>query len=170
MAGGNDDETGGVFADLGIPSMDTGGFSGPGPAVHTGSVASTNDSFSEIDPSDSWSTIHAASHNATHSHVSDILSIGSSDYAQTSSNHESFDGAQSDFHIGSIDSDDETSLDLGLMTDDEEYETQSNGTVTMRTGSPSSSFADIAEDIDMDRLDDEDNDTDFEIVNMRKSL
>ncbi|KAJ5469161.1 hypothetical protein N7475_006913 [Penicillium sp. IBT 31633x] len=169
-AGGNDDETGGVFADLSIPSMDTGGFSGPGPAVHTGSIASTNDSFSEIDPNDSWSTVHAASHNATHSHISDILSIESSDYAQISSDHENFDGAQSNFDIGSIDTDDETSLDLDLMTDDEEYDTQSNGTVTMRTGSPSTSFANTSEDIDMTGLGDEDNDTDFEIVDMRRTL
>ncbi|PKY09336.1 hypothetical protein P168DRAFT_278829 [Aspergillus campestris IBT 28561] len=38
-AGGNDDGTGGVYADQDIPFLETGGFSTPGPAIHMGSSA-----------------------------------------------------------------------------------------------------------------------------------
>jgi hypothetical protein len=80
-AGGNDDESGGVFTDHNIPPMDIGGFSAPGPAVHTGSGASTSCSFSEINPSDSMSTVFGASHHATYSHVSDLMSVNSAEFA-----------------------------------------------------------------------------------------
>ncbi|KAJ5783249.1 hypothetical protein N7457_005023 [Penicillium paradoxum] len=159
-AGGNDDETGGVFADLLIPTMDAGGFSGPGPTVHTGSVASTNDSFSEIDPSDSRSTVHAASHNATYSHVSDLMSMNSTDYAQTDFNNESSEIDLEEAHF-----DNEISQDFGLMTDDEECEIRSDGTIIMRIDSASSSVG-IPEDMDMDKMND-DNDADFEFVDVR---
>jgi hypothetical protein len=43
-AGGCDDGSGGVYID-GVPSIETGGFSAPGPKVHTGSVASSENSF-----------------------------------------------------------------------------------------------------------------------------
>lgn len=76
-AGGNDDETGGVFADQNIPMAETGGFCAPGPVMHTGSSASRDDSFSMIDANQS--TIQAASHHATLSHVSDLLSVDSTD-------------------------------------------------------------------------------------------
>jgi hypothetical protein len=78
-AGGNDDETGGLFLDHEIPMMATGGFSAPGPQVHTESVASTNDSFSDINPSDSQSTVQGASNCATKSHNSEIMSVDSYD-------------------------------------------------------------------------------------------
>ncbi|KAJ5982926.1 hypothetical protein N7481_005025 [Penicillium waksmanii] len=77
-AGGNDDGSGGVFQDQDIPIMETGGFSTPGPAVHTGSNATTEDSFSDIGPSDSRSTINGASNRATLSHQTEVQSLGSS--------------------------------------------------------------------------------------------
>ncbi|KAJ5195695.1 hypothetical protein N7449_006174 [Penicillium cf. viridicatum] len=169
-AGGNDDETGGVFTDLIIPAMDVGGFSAPGPAVHTGSVASTNDSFSEIEASDTQSTIYGASHNATYSHASDIMSVDSTDYSQfrlKHENHESQDEAQSDTYMEVTEYDDEiSSLDLGLTADDGEYGTQSDGTITMNMGSPGPSFTGISEDIKMDKVEDEGNETEFEFVDV----
>lgn len=77
-AGGNDDGSGGVFQDQDIPIMETGGFSTPGPAVHTGSNATTEDSFSDIGPSDSQSTIDGASNRATLSHQTEVQSLDSS--------------------------------------------------------------------------------------------
>ncbi|KAJ5686937.1 hypothetical protein N7536_009556 [Penicillium majusculum] len=166
-AGGNDDETGGVFTDLIIPALDVGGFSAPGPAVHTGSVASTNDSFSEID---TQSTVYGASHNATYSHASDIMSVDSTDYSQSRlkyENHESQDEVQSDTYMEVTEYDDEvSSLDLRLITDDGEYETQSDGTITMDMGSPEPSCAGISEDIKMDKVKDEGNETEFEFVDV----
>ncbi|CAI7595097.1 unnamed protein product [Penicillium viridicatum] len=169
-AGGNDDETGGVFTDLIIPSMDVNGFSAPGPAVHTGSVPSTNDSFSDIEASDAQSTIYGASHNATYSHASDIMSVDSTDYSQfrlKHENHESQDEAQSENYMAVTEDEDEvSSLDLGLTTDDGEYETQSDGTITMDMGSPEPSFTGISEDIKMDKVEDESNETEFEFVDV----
>ncbi|KAJ5506962.1 hypothetical protein N7453_005919 [Penicillium expansum] len=154
-AGGNDDETGGVFTDLIIPAMDVGGFSAPGPAVHIGSVASTNDSLSEIGLSDAQSTIYGASHNATYSHASDIMSVDSTDYSQfkpENQNHESHDDMQSEAYMEITEYDDEiSSLDLGLTTNDGEYETQSDGPVT---------------NIEMEKVENEDNDTEFEFVDV----
>ncbi|EPS33008.1 hypothetical protein PDE_07969 [Penicillium oxalicum 114-2] len=78
-AGGNDDGSGGVFADSDIPVMQAGGFSAPGPHVHTGSVASAHvdDEYSEINADDFQSTVQGASHHATQSHQPDILSLNS---------------------------------------------------------------------------------------------
>ncbi|KAJ5604295.1 hypothetical protein N7537_007251 [Penicillium hordei] len=169
-AGGNDDETGGVFTDLIIPAMDVGGFSAPGPAVHTGSVASTNDSFSEIKANDTQSTIYGASHNATYSHASDIVSVDSTDYSQFRRKHENYesqDEAQSDTYMEVTEYDDEiSSLDFGLTTDDGEYETQSDGTITMDMGPPKPSFTGISENIKMGKVEDEGNETEFEFVNV----
>lgn len=78
-AGGNDDGSGGVFTDHDIPIMETGGFSAPGPAVTTGSAALTEDSFSEIGPSEAQSTVQGASHHATYSHRSYLQSVDSAD-------------------------------------------------------------------------------------------
>ncbi|KAJ5178647.1 uncharacterized protein N7500_001346 [Penicillium coprophilum] len=166
-AGGNDDETGGVFTDLIIPATDLGGFSGPGPAVHTGSIASSHDSLSVIEPGDTQSTVYGASHNATYSHASDIISVDSTDYSQFEIKHEntkSHDEAQRDAYMEVTEYDDETSsLDFGL-TSDEEYETHSNGTVTMEMESMEPYFASSSEDIDMDKVEEEGNDTEFELV------
>jgi hypothetical protein len=159
-AGGNDDETGGVFTDLIIPATDVGGFSAPGPAVHNGSVAS-NDSLSEIEHSDARSTVCAASHNATYSYASDIMSVDSTDYSQfrvEHENRESYDEARLEDGI--------SSLVLGLTTDDGEYETQSDGTITVDVGSPEPSFAGISDDTEMDNVEDEGNDTEFEFVDV----
>lgn len=84
-AGGNDDGTGGVFAlDQDVPMLETGGFSRPGPAVHTGSSdgadsASTADSFSTIHPSEAASTMQRASHQATASHDAETIASASTD-------------------------------------------------------------------------------------------
>jgi hypothetical protein len=91
-AGGNDDGTGGVFVlDQDVPMLETGGFSRPGPAVHTGTgssmadSASTVDSFSTIHPSDAASTMQRASHQATASHQTetDVVSLGTISSAAT---------------------------------------------------------------------------------------
>ena len=76
-ADGNDDETGGVFSDQDIPIAWTGGFSTPGPAVHTGSQAFTEGSDTEMNQSEFMSTVPRASHQATYSHVSDVMSLDS---------------------------------------------------------------------------------------------
>ncbi|KAJ5357047.1 hypothetical protein N7517_011656 [Penicillium concentricum] len=171
-AGGNDDETGGVFTDLIIPATDVGGFSGPGPAVHTGSVASSSDFLCEIKSNDARSTIYGASHNATNSHASDIMSVDSTDYAQFGlkhENNESHDDAQWDTYMEVIEHDDETSS-LGFdPTTDEEYETQSDGTITMDMGSPEPSFAGSFENVDMEKVN-EGNDAEFELVDVPKYL
>lgn len=85
-AGGNDDGSGGVFADHDIPTMSAGGFSAPGPAVHTDSITSTETSFSNIGLSESQSTVHAASHHATYSHVSYAVSMASNAVEQQRAN------------------------------------------------------------------------------------
>ncbi|KAJ5813195.1 hypothetical protein N7447_010218 [Penicillium robsamsonii] len=171
-AGGNDDETGGVFTDLIIPAMEVGGFSGPGPAVHTGSVVSISDSLCEIKPSDTQSTIYGASHNATHSHASDIMSVDSTDYSQFGLKHEnteSHDGAQWDTCMHVTEQDDGTSS-LGFdLTTDEESETRSNGTITMDMVSPEPSCTGSFEDVDMDK-ENEGNYTEFELVDVHKYL
>ncbi|KAF7717757.1 Uncharacterized protein PECH_007353 [Penicillium ucsense] len=80
-AGGNDDGTGGVFADPNMPFLQCGGFSAPGPSIHTRSVVPTSsrDSYSEVSPEDSRSTIQNASHRATESHKTDVISLNSDD-------------------------------------------------------------------------------------------
>ncbi|KAL3471142.1 hypothetical protein BJX99DRAFT_238139 [Aspergillus californicus] len=71
-AGGCDDETGGVYVDQ-IPLAETDGFSAPGPSIHTGSTASSYEpSISVLE-----STVHGASHRATESHESEVVSLNS---------------------------------------------------------------------------------------------
>ena len=77
-AGGNDDGTGGVFTDQGIPNMEAGGFSAPGPGINTGSTAPPSDaSYAALTRSDYENTEQAASHHATQSHQTDIMSMDS---------------------------------------------------------------------------------------------
>ncbi|PYI11824.1 hypothetical protein BO78DRAFT_413627 [Aspergillus sclerotiicarbonarius CBS 121057] len=76
-AGGNDDGSGGVFTDQGIPDLETGGFSTPGPAIHTGSTVSSVASSISITPSNFESTVQGASHRATGGYWTDIMSINS---------------------------------------------------------------------------------------------
>ncbi|GAD97731.1 conserved hypothetical protein [Paecilomyces variotii No. 5] len=75
-AGGNDDGTGGVFTDHNIPIVEQGGFSAPGPSIHTGSTAASSESFSIVD-SEGVSTARVASHQATDGHDAEVLSMGS---------------------------------------------------------------------------------------------
>ncbi|KAJ5889320.1 hypothetical protein N7504_010130 [Penicillium tannophilum] len=157
-AGGNDDETGGVFTDQDIPIMVSGGFSAPGPRVHTGGVASTDDSFSEINPSDSQSTVQGASHHATNSHASDLMSVDSYDEVE---------------HPGSVASLEPRNLETirdnrdygysvsSVKSDDEECDVYSAGGSTVVMGSPKlSGFSDDEMDItendedDFDMVDD----------------
>jgi hypothetical protein len=157
-AGGNDDETGGVFTDHNIPVMDTGGFSAPGPAVHTGTGASTEDSFSEIGPSDSMSTIHGASHHATQSHMSDLMSIDFVDTAPI----EQKDGRSCHEAVEPVFSDAESTV-ASIQSTEEEFDSdgRSNGASTVIMGSPS-----LSDDIDMEHPEsDEDfDDAEFELV------
>ena len=81
-AGGNDDGTGGVYADQGIPILETGGFSTPGPAIHTGSgsgrssgACSRSSSVSLIDAREAESTVGGASHRPTDGLGSEVLSV-----------------------------------------------------------------------------------------------
>lgn len=64
-AGGNDDGSGGVFGDQDIPDLDTGGFSRPGPAIHTGSTISSSRSASIIGAREHESTTQGASYRTT---------------------------------------------------------------------------------------------------------
>ncbi|KAJ0415211.1 hypothetical protein BJY00DRAFT_293883 [Aspergillus carlsbadensis] len=72
-AGGCDDGTGGVYAEQ-PPLAESGGFSAPGPAIHTGSGLSSYapSSYSFIE-----STVHGASHRATEGFASEVMSIDS---------------------------------------------------------------------------------------------
>ncbi|KAJ5813468.1 uncharacterized protein N7503_000218 [Penicillium pulvis] len=157
-ADGNDDGTGGVFTDQDIPIMASGGFSAPGPQVHTGGVASTDDSFSDINPSDSQSTVQGASHHATNSHASDLMSVDSYDEIE---------------HPGSVVSLESRNLETirvnrdygysvsSVKSDDEECDVYSAGASTVVMGSPKlSGFSDDEMDImgndedDFDMVDD----------------
>jgi hypothetical protein len=162
-ADGNDDGTGGVFTDLVIPAMNAGGFSAPGLVVYTGSIASTSNSLIELDQSDAQSTINAASHHATHSHVSDLMSISSTQCGQDLNGHES-DEAQWQTSMECIQydqCDDEASLNFSLTTDDEVFGSQIDYTlIDMRSPAVSA----FSEDINMDSQNDPDMDTDFEFV------
>jgi hypothetical protein len=167
-AGGNDDGSGGVFTDQNIPVMETGGFSAPGPAVHTGSVASTNtdSSLSEIGPDDSQSTIHGASHHATFSHASDLLSVDSfGGPSQGSHNERSQTG---DLAISAPAS----AIFLGCG---EDFDVRSDGSGTVIGDLPRLSDIDDDNDIDIDMehpdIDDDDDhdnhdshDDDFEMI------
>ncbi|KAJ6105053.1 hypothetical protein N7486_003742 [Penicillium sp. IBT 16267x] len=157
-AGGNDDETGGVFADQGIPIMVSGGFSAPGPQVHTGSVASTDDSFSDINPSDSQSTVQGASHHATNSHTSDLMSVDSFDEVEHPGSVVNFDPQ--------IPETMRVNRDYGysvssVKSDDEDFDVHSAGGSTVVMGSPnlsglSDDNMEVAEneDDDFDMVDD----------------
>ncbi|KAK9851095.1 hypothetical protein MYU51_011331 [Penicillium brevicompactum] len=123
-AGGNDDGTGGVFSDLMIPNVDAAEFPDPGLDMYTGSVASSS-SLIEVDEDDDSSTIRAASHRATYSHASDLLSIESINSTQASVCPDQLDEAQLQ-QYGQFD--DEGSVDFGLTTD-EELEIQSDCTL-----------------------------------------
>ncbi|KAJ5584823.1 uncharacterized protein N7459_004623 [Penicillium hispanicum] len=162
-AGGNDDGSGGVFTDHHIPNLDTGGFSAPGPAVHTGSVASTDDSLSEINPSDSQSTVHGASHHATYSHVSDIMSVDSGD-AENVLGVEDLDTS----HLSSTVSQDDQEFSMAPVQFDEDGEVDAHSdsisTVVMGSGNLSD-FSDDDDDMAPPSPGNHTDDTmDFELV------
>ncbi|RJE20723.1 hypothetical protein PHISCL_06944 [Aspergillus sclerotialis] len=75
-AGGNDDGTGGAYTDQGIPNLETGGFSAPGPGISTGSAAPSDASYAVL-TSDYENTEQAASHRATQSHQTELMSMDS---------------------------------------------------------------------------------------------
>ncbi|KAJ5674377.1 uncharacterized protein N7477_004311 [Penicillium maclennaniae] len=128
-AGGNDDKSGGVYTDHNIPFLNRGGFSAPGPAVHTGSAASSSCSFSDINPSDSMSTVFGASHHATYSHISDLISINSADSAQN------LNGGIAAAHLAP--SDVESSVPSVLSIEEElDLDNGSDGAGTVTMGSP----------------------------------
>lgn len=154
-AGGNDDGSGGVFIDQNIPVMETGGFSAPGPAVHTGSVASTytDNSLSDIDPDESLSTIQGASHHATYSHLSDLLSVDSSGEISRA-HHDRPVRTQSP--VGSAPS------STTLLDDVYDFDVRSDGGSTVVMGSGCLSDIDDNEEFDIDMehpdINDDDND------------
>ncbi|KAJ5663017.1 hypothetical protein N7507_003748 [Penicillium longicatenatum] len=153
-AGGNDDGTGGVFTDHDIPIMVSGGFSAPGPQVHTGSVASTDDSFSDIHSSDLQSTVQGASHYATNSHTSDVVSV------------DSYDEVEHPGSVASLEQRPETMLvncDYGysvpsVKSDDEDWDTYSAGGSTIVMGSPE--LSGLSDD-DMDITENDEDDCDM---------
>ena len=150
-AGGNDDKSGGVYTDHNIPLMNHGGFSAPGPAVHTGSGASTSCSFSDINPSDSMSTVFGASHHATNSHVSDLMSVNSTEFAPN------YDGEMEAMHLAP--SDVESSVPSVLSTEEELIlDSDSDGAGTLTMGSPC-----LSDDIDID-MEHPGSDDDLDIV------
>ncbi|PKX95218.1 uncharacterized protein P174DRAFT_511016 [Aspergillus novofumigatus IBT 16806] len=124
------------------------GFSTPGPAIHTGSTASSVMSHSTIAASEIDTTVQGASNRATESHQSDLMSIDT-DIEQDSgrnSDHVSFSWQSAD---------DDTSIDLS-SADDEEFEfgSASDSTDTVVMGSPSHS--DLLSDFEEVHMDDND--------------
>ncbi|PWY89805.1 hypothetical protein BO70DRAFT_377073 [Aspergillus heteromorphus CBS 117.55] len=76
-AGGNEDGTGGVYTDQGMAELDTCGFSMFQPAVPTGHTVPSSISFPGADTSMYESTVQGASHRATASHLTDVMSVAS---------------------------------------------------------------------------------------------
>ncbi|PYH99398.1 hypothetical protein BO71DRAFT_394474 [Aspergillus ellipticus CBS 707.79] len=132
-AGGNDDGSGGVYMGQVIPHLETGGFSTPGPGIHTGStVVSSTASFSSAGTSEYESTAHGASHRATAGHWTDVMSVGS--------------GAAS-ISSGELIDKDEFSLNMDTSAGDEEgdcFDSDSEGDSTVILG-PSSTLDPIEE-------------------------
>ncbi|KAL5359909.1 hypothetical protein BJX96DRAFT_63734 [Aspergillus floccosus] len=83
-AGGNDDGSGGVFGDQDIPDLETGGFSRPGPAIHTGSTMSSSISASITDSREYKSTIQGASYRTTDGYQTAELQSMDSEFLQSS--------------------------------------------------------------------------------------
>lgn len=154
-ADGNDDGTGGVFTDQNIPIIVSGGFSAPGPRVHTGNVASTDDSFSDINQSDSQSTVQGASHHATNSHASDLMSVDSYDEIEHPGSVSSLEPHNIEMIRVNRDYGDSVS---SAKSDDEDCDTHSAGCSTVIMGSPKlSGFSD-------DEMDTNENDDDFDMM------
>ncbi|RAH73083.1 uncharacterized protein BO66DRAFT_389200 [Aspergillus aculeatinus CBS 121060] len=73
-AGGNDDGSGGVFADLDIPNAELAGFATPGPGIHMGSSVASKP-LSDYSSTTYESTVQAASHGATGGFGTDVMSF-----------------------------------------------------------------------------------------------
>jgi hypothetical protein len=145
-AGGNDDGSGGVFTDDNVPLLETGGFSTPGPAIHTGSTASSVTSHSTIAPSEIETTVQGASHRATESHQSDLMSVDThiEQDSGRNSDRESFSWQSAD---------DGTSIDLSSADDEGfDFDSASDSTDTVVMGSPSHS--DLLSDFEEVHVDD----------------
>lgn len=146
-AGGNDDGSGGVFTDDNVPLLETGGFSTPGPAIHTGSTASSVMSHSTIGASEIETTVQGASHRATESHQGDLMSIDTNieGDSERNSSHVSFSRQSAD---------DDTSIDLSSADDEFDFDAASDSTETVVMGSPSHS--DLLSDFEEVHMDDND--------------
>ena len=124
-AGGNDDGSGGVFTDQGIPDLEAGGFYTPGPAMHTEStVPSATSSFNLI-ASGFESTVQGASHRATGGYWTDIMSVNSGARLVAEENHASTTSeaqADTDNHSLTLDMSDDD-LDNCFDTDSEDNNT-----------------------------------------------
>lgn len=132
-AGGDDDGSGGVFTDQGIPNLETGGFSMPGPAIHTGSTVHSTTSYSNFAPSEYQSTVQRASHKATGSYWTDVVSMNSSEaHATVDESHEPIpDEAPADTS--------DLSLDMNTSADDIDdcFDTDSEDNDTVIVDTPS---------------------------------
>lgn len=121
-AGGNDDDTGGVFVDHDLPIVESGGFSTAGPAIHTGSTApSENDSMSSFDSirrDDAVSTVQRASHEATDSHATTVRSTSST----ASSSFELVEGVRGMDIQSSSGVEDEMDYEMGVPDDFDGFE------------------------------------------------
>ncbi|RAH75922.1 hypothetical protein BO86DRAFT_44783 [Aspergillus japonicus CBS 114.51] len=73
-AGGNDDGSGGVFADLDIPNAEHAGFATPGPGIHIGSSVASKP-LSDYSSTVYESTVQGASHGATGGFGTDVMSV-----------------------------------------------------------------------------------------------
>ncbi|RDW70487.1 uncharacterized protein DSM5745_07998 [Aspergillus mulundensis] len=130
-AGGCDDGTGGVYADQ-VPFAEAGGFSTPGPSIHTGSAApSTAPSITSF----LESTVHGASHRATEGASSEVISLDSEVMSEADAASEfelvdeelslALDSSADDFDDDAFDdsdSDDTVVLDHGHIGDLGEFE------------------------------------------------
>jgi hypothetical protein len=120
-AGGNDDDTGGVFVDHDLPIVEYGGFSTAGPSIHTGSTVPSEDSMSSFDsirPDDAVSTIQRASHEATDSQATTTVR---SAFSMASSSFEIVGGVrgmdiQSDHSIA-----DDMDYEMGVPDDVDDF-------------------------------------------------
>ncbi|BCS01257.1 uncharacterized protein AKAW2_51598S [Aspergillus luchuensis] len=134
-AGGDDDGSGGVFTDQGIPNLETGGFSMPGPAIHTGSTAPSTTSYSNIAPSEGQSTVQCASHKATGSQWADVVSLVSSE------GHAIEDESYGPTPDEKREDTEDTFIDMDTSADDFEdyFDTDSEDNDTVIVGTPSQS-------------------------------
>ncbi|KAL4891524.1 hypothetical protein BDV59DRAFT_181949 [Aspergillus ambiguus] len=142
-AGGNDDGSGGVFGGADIPDMETGGFSRPGPAIHTGSTISSSSSVSIIGPREFEGTEQGASHRTTDGYqTADVMSMDSITEPQA---HE----AGGNIGLSSSENVSVDSLSLTLDGDDDLMGTQSDSSDTVIMGDVSISGLSEFDELDI---------------------